>query len=92
SLMTTLKHLLGNKPTYFWTSNIDHHFDLAGFQNTFEIEGNWLSGVCREHPQKHGTVDLSAQLHQIYLKDQAGTLTLADRPTCDQCGAPLVLN
>ena len=92
SIMATLKQLLGRKPTYFWTSNIDHHFDLAGFQNTFEIEGNWLNGVCREHPQEHGVVDLSAQLHDIYLKDQQGTLTPADRPTCDQCGSPLILN
>ena len=39
---------------YFaWTSNVDHYFALAGFDNLFEIEGNWLDGVCSAHPKKH---------------------------------------
>ena len=35
---------------------------------------------------------MGEKIHDIYLKDQAGTLTEADIPTCDKCGAPLDLN
>lgn len=91
-LMDSLKKIIDDKPYFIWTSNVDHHFKLAGFDNTLEIEGNWLEGVCSAHPDEHGTTDLKEILHQIYIKDQDGTLTEDDLPTCDQCGAPLTLN
>lgn len=84
--------MIGEKPYFVWTSNVDHHFALAGFDNYLELEGNWVEGICSDHPKEHGTYDLTEKLHQIYLKDQAGTLTDKDLPQCDQCGAPLVLN
>lgn len=92
SYMTDIKELIGDKPYFIWTSNVDHHFALAGFDHLLELEGNWLTGICTAHPKKHHTVDLRDQLHAIYEKDQAGTLTEDDLPTCDQCGAPLALN
>lgn len=92
AIMDDLKKLLGDKPYFIWTSNIDHHFALAGLNNFLELEGNWLEGVCSAHSKEHGTYNLKEQLHQIYLKDQDGTLTESDIPRCDQCGAPLVLN
>lgn len=90
--MQDLKKIIGNKPYYIWTSNVDHHFDLAGLTNTFEIEGNWLEAVCSKHPEKHGVYKLGEKIHELYEKDQAGTLTEADIPKCDKCGAPLTLN
>lgn len=90
--MTRLKKMIGNKPYFVWTSNIDHHFNLAGFKNTFEIEGNWMDGICSAHPEQHGRTSLRTQLHEVYLKDQAGELSDADIPVCAECGAPLQFN
>lgn len=91
-LMQELKKIINDRPYYIWTSNGDHHFQLAGFQNTLEVEGNWLNGICSRHAKKHGVVDLTNKLHQIYLKDQNNDLTINDLPKCDECGAPLKLN
>lgn len=43
--MQDIKKIIGNKSYFVWTSNIDHHFVLAGLTNLFEIEGNWFEGV-----------------------------------------------
>ena len=90
--MKDIKKLIGDKPYYIWTSNVDHHFSLAGFKNVFEMEGNWFEGICSEHPDKHGKFYLGERLHEIYMKDQDDTLTEADIPVCDKCGAELDLN
>lgn len=90
--MTNLKKIIGDKPYFIWTSNTEHHFNLAGLKHTFEIEGNVLTGICSAHPDKHGIFPLANKIHELYRKDQAGTLTPADLPVCDQCGAPLALN
>lgn len=90
--MKDLHGIIGDKPYFAWTSNADHHFSLAGFDNVFEVEGNWLKGICSAHPKQHGVVDLAQKIHEFYTKDQAGTLTEADIPTCEKCGAPLKIN
>lgn len=90
--MSDLKELIGQKPYFVWTSNVDHHFSLAGFENVFEIEGNWFEGVCSAHPKEHGVYNLASKLHEFYQKDQVGTVTEADIPKCDKCGAELDLN
>lgn len=90
--MTDLKELIGKRPYFIWTSNIDHHLSLAGFKNVFEIEGNWFEGICSSHPKEHGVSQLGSKLHQIYQKDQEGTLSEADIPRCAKCGAELDLN
>ena len=90
--MKNLKQIVGDKPYFVWTSNVDHHFSLAGFNNLFEIEGNWLEGVCSEHPENHGTYNLASKIHELYEKDQAGELTETDIPVCEQCNSPLDLN
>ncbi|CAM3096974.1 cupin domain-containing protein [Lactiplantibacillus plajomi] len=92
AVMNGLKAIIGDRPYFIWTSNIDHHFVLAGLDNLLELEGNWLEGICSSHPKEHGTYNLKEQLHQIYLKDQQGTLQETDIPKCDQCGAPLTFN
>lgn len=91
-LMGKLRQIIGDKPYFIWTSNVDHHFALAEFSNLLEIEGNWQTGICSNHPKDHSFVDLKETLHQIYEKDQAGTLTEEDLPTCAECKAPLSLN
>ncbi|GAA3635537.1 hypothetical protein GCM10022297_12800 [Lactobacillus hamsteri] len=90
--MSDLKEIIGNKPYFIWTSNTEHHFDLAGLHNTLEVEGNSLEAVCSKHPDEHGIFPLSSKIHEIYEKDQAGTLTEDDLPVCDKCGAPLEPN
>lgn len=91
-VMNSLEEIIGDKPYFIWTSNIDHHFALAGFDNVLELEGNWLEGICSNDPKEHGTYDLAEQLHQIYLKDQQGNLQESDIPQCDECGEPLTFN
>ncbi|NRO06328.1 Sir2 silent information regulator family NAD-dependent deacetylase [Lactobacillus helveticus] len=76
--MQDIKKIIGNKSYFVWTSNIDHHFALVGLTNLFEIEGNWFEGVCSNHPAEHSVHYLASKLHEIYEKDQAGTLTEAD--------------
>lgn len=91
-LMDKLKEIIGDKPYFVWTSNIDHHFAMADFHNLLEIEGNWQTGICSADAEKHPVVDLKETLHQIYEKNQNGSLMEADWPTCQSCGAPLELN
>ncbi|WP_308556986.1 cupin domain-containing protein [uncultured Lactobacillus sp.] len=90
--MSDIKEIIGDKPYYVWTSNIDHHFALSGFKNVFEMEGNWFEAICSKEPEKHGKYYLGNKLHEIYMKDQDGTLTEDDIPVCDKCGAELDLN
>lgn len=90
-LMKNLKKMLNKRPYFVWTSNTDHHFDLAGLENTLEVEGNWLEGVCSQD-KDHEVVDLKNILHQIYIKDQNGQLTDDDIPKCSECGSTLKLN
>ncbi len=90
--MDKLREIVAAKPYFIWTSNIDHHFALAEFNNLLEIEGNWQTGICSKRPKDHSPIDLKEALHQIYEKDQAGTLTDDDLPTCLECGARLSLN
>ncbi|MBP2058775.1 NAD-dependent SIR2 family protein deacetylase/predicted cupin superfamily sugar epimerase [Lactobacillus colini] len=90
--MKQLKKLLAGKPYFIWTSNTDYYFVQAGFDRIFEVEGNWMTGVCTSHPDEHGTFNLSEKLHTIYQKDQANTLTSVDLPRCDKCNAQLSLN
>lgn len=90
--MQNLKKLIADKPYFIWTSNVDHHFALAGLNHLLEIEGNWLEGVCSSHPKEHGTVNLAEKIHKMAVKDRAGQLAVADLPKCDECGAPLELN
>ncbi len=92
NFMSDLKEMIGDKPYFIWTSNIDHHFSLADFKNVLEIEGNWFEGVCCRHPKEHGVFHLASKLHEIYEKDQNGSLSEADIPRCDKCGAELDLN
>lgn len=91
-LMDKLRQVIGNKPYFIWTSNIDHHFALAEFDHLLEVEGNWQTGICSKHPKEHPLVDLKSTLHEIYKKDQTGTLTEDDLPTCATCGEKLSLN
>lgn len=90
--MTDLKEIIGDKPYFIWTSNGEHHFSIVGFKNVFEIEGNWLEFICSKHSAKHGVHNIAAKLHEFYEKDAAGTLTEADIPRCDTCGAELEMN
>lgn len=90
--MTQLKKIIGQKPYFIWTSNTEHHFDLVGLNHTLEIEGNSLEAVCSKHPAEHGVQPLANKIHDIYEKDQNGTLTAADLPVCSKCGAPLEPN
>ena len=90
--MNQVRELINDRPYYIWTSNVNHHFNQAGFKNVFELEGNWVEGVCTTHSQEHPTVDLSEKLHQIYQKDKNNILTESDMPKCLECGAELRIN
>lgn len=92
SYMHDIEKIIGDKPYFVWTSNVDYHFSLAGFKNVFEIEGNWLEGICSKHPAEHGIYQLSDKIHEFHEKDLAGTLTKADIPRCDKCGSELEIN
>lgn len=92
SFMKDLKEFVGKKPYFIWTSNVDHHFSLAGFENVFEIEGNWFEGTCSTDTDNHGVVSLAEKLHDIFLKDQRGTLSELDIPRCNECGTEISLN
>lgn len=86
-VMKKLQGLLAGKDYLVWTSNTEGHFKQAGLP-VLEIEGSWLEGIC----QNGDHVDLKNVLHEIYQKDQAGTLTAADVPLCDICRGTVKLN
>lgn len=92
AMMQQLQTLLNGHDAFIWTSNTEHHFHLAGITNVFENEGNFLTGVCENHRYDHPKVDLTTPLHNLALLDQAGGLTTDQLPTCNVCGAPLVLD
>lgn len=88
AVMKQLKALIADKDYYIWTSNTDHHFVQAGLKNVFEIEGNWLEGICSNgHSQ-----DLSIKIHELAKKTRAGSLQDRDLPVCQVCGESLELN
>lgn len=76
--MKQLQKIIADRPYFIWTSNTDHHFVQAGFKNVFEIESNWYKGWNKL--DSNANVNLKETLHQIFLKDQAGTLSEKDLP------------
>ncbi|AVQ33407.1 Sir2 silent information regulator family NAD-dependent deacetylase [Staphylococcus muscae] len=87
-VMIQLKALLKEKPYFIWTSNTEHHFVQAGFERVLEVEGNWTEGRC----ENGHIVDFMNDIQNISDKVNSGTLTEADIPKCEHCGAVVDFN
>ncbi len=90
--MSDLKSIVGDKPYFILTSNMECHFELAGFDpgRVFEVEGNLLHMRCGRGCGKtlYPTMDLMARM----AAEQTDCMVpVALVPHCPDCGSPMVL-
>lgn len=88
-VMHDLREIVGDKPSFVLTTNVEGHFIPAGFleEAVFEMEGSIgemvCSAGCADEP-----VSNEAAIETI-MRDGATSATI---PTCPNCGAPMMLN
>lgn len=89
-VMQDLHDLVKDKRHFVITSNIDAHFDLAGFspERLFEIEGNCRNLQCARacHDRLYPGDELLAKMAQV---QQDGTVPEHLIPTCPECGGAM---
>lgn len=89
-VMQDLLALVHDKPHFVVTSNIDAHFDLAGFdpQRLFEIEGNCRQLQCANacHDHLYPADDI---LMKMAGSMQEGQVPEHLIPECSVCGGPM---
>lgn len=86
-LMENLRQIIKGRPYYIWTTNPEHHFNLAGLDHVVENEANWVYGSCQTPDHPH--VDLRAAARLMVGLEQERELTEADLPRCTTCGEVL---
>lgn len=89
-VMTDLKDIIGEKDYFVLTSNIESHFELAGFDENkiYEVEGNWLYFRCSEHCEE--TLQPALEYMKELAKEEHNGVIPTERiPRCSRCGAEL---
>ncbi len=90
--MSDLKEIVGDKPYFILTSNMESHFELAGFDpsKVFEVEGNLLNMRCGRGCT--GTLYPTMELMRKMADEQHGCRIPSSLvPHCPECGVPMVL-
>jgi NAD-dependent SIR2 family protein deacetylase len=80
SLMKNLYELVKDKDVYVLTTNGEEHFEKAGFQHVYEVEGSWMKMQC------------SAACHETLYDDEEAVrhfLQSGEVPKCPHCGRDL---
>jgi len=90
--MSDLKSIVGDKPYFILTSNMECHFELAGFDpsRVFEVEGNLLNMRCGRgcSQRMYPTMELMGRM-SAEQTDCMVPVSLV--PHCPDCGSPMVL-
>lgn len=92
-LMDGLKQILDQKNYFIVTSNVEHHFHLAGLESEriFEVEGN----LTQMHCQKEANLEFfsTIELAKKFGTDDAAGVSNPDLlPKCENDGEPMRLN
>lgn len=90
---TDLLSLVQGKDYFVLTTNVDHQFQLAGFdrQRLFYTQGDYGLWQCSE-PCHQATYDNEAAVRQMIDQQQDMMIPSALIPRCPKCGKPMTMN
>lgn len=85
--------LIKNKDCFVLTTNVDHQFQLAGFdkQRLFYTQGDYGLWQCSK-PCHQATYDNEAAVRQMIEQQQDMMIPTALIPRCPKCGRPMTMN
>ena len=88
-----LLKLLENKDYFVLTTNVDHQFQLAGFdkKRLFYTQGDYGLWQCSE-PCHQGTYDNEAVVRQMWAEQRDMRVPSELIPRCPRCGKPMTMN
>ncbi len=90
---TALLELVKNQDYFVLTTNVDHQFQLAGFdkKRLFYTQGDY--GLCQCSKACHNkTYDNEAQVQEMVAKQKNMKIPAELIPKCPVCGAPMTMN
>ena len=85
--------IIGNKDYFVITTNVDHQFQLAGFdkQRLFYTQGDYGLWQCSK-PCHDKTYDNEAQVRRMVSEQRDMKIPTELVPKCPVCGAPMTMN
>lgn len=88
-----LLKVLDGKDYFVITTNVDHQFQLAGFDKTrlFYTQGDYGLFQCSRNCSNK-TYDNEEQIHKMVAEQKGMKIPESLLPKCPDCGAPLVPN
>lgn len=89
----TLLDLVWDKDYFILTTNVDHQFQLAGFdkKRLFYTQGDYGLWQCSK-PCHNKTYDNEAQVREMLAKQKDMRIPRTLIPKCPVCGAPMTMN
>lgn len=90
---TELLELVKGKEYFILTTNVDHQFQLAGFdkQRLFYTQGDYGLWQCSV-PCHNATYDNEDQVRQMIAHQKDMRIPFELIPHCPKCGAPMTMN
>lgn len=90
---TDLLSLVGNKDYFVITTNVDHQFQLAGFDKhrLFYTQGDYGLWQCSK-PCHNKTYDNEAQVRLMVAQQRNMKIPTELIPKCPVCGSPMTMN
>lgn len=90
---TKLLELVKGKEYFVLTTNVDHQFQLAGFdkKRLFYTQGDYGLWQCREACHNK-TYDNEAEVREMVAKQHDMKIPTELIPKCPVCGAPMTMN
>ena len=88
-----LRRLVEGKDYFVLTTNVDHQFQLAGFdkQRLFYTQGDYGLWQC-SGPCHQGTYDNEAVVRQMWTEQRDMRVPSELIPRCPRCGRPMTMN
>ena len=88
-----LLELVKDKDYFVITTNVDHQFQLAGFdkKRLFYTQGDYGLWQCSK-PCHQKTYDNEEAVRQMVARQKAGKIPSQLIPRCPVCGAPMTMN
>ena len=85
--------LVGDKDYFVLTTNVDHQFQLAGFdkKRLFYTQGDYGLWQC-SRPCHQKTYDNEAAVREMAARQRDGKIPAELVPRCPDCGAPMAMN
>lgn len=92
-LYDELLALVGEKDYFVLTTNVDHQFQLAGFekQRLFYTQGDYGLWQCSQ-PCHQSTYDNEETVRRMAAEQREGKIPSELIPRCPKCGRPMTMN